>query len=174
MTADALELRHFGHDDLPQIRQTLIDVHADVHAADMDEFAQKFPWFVDHWGGRPTFSCVIAYDGDEPAGFAYGAPDEEGRETWRDFVSPAPERTATFFLSELMVRKKWRKTGLSQRLAAALTGNRSEALAMLFVDTEHPKVQALYESWGFRKVGERQPFADSPLFAVMLAELPLT
>lgn len=175
MTSDALELRHYGHDDLPEIRQTLIDVHADVHAANMaDEFRQKFPWFVDHWGGRQGFSCVIAYDDSEPAGFAYGAPDEEGRETWRDFVSPAPECTATFFLSELMVREKWRKTGLSQRLTAALMDSRNEALAMLFVDTEHPRVQALYESWGYRKVGERQPFPDSPRYAVMLADLPLT
>ncbi len=34
-------------------------------------------------------------------------------------------------------------------------------------------VQALYESWGYRKVGERQPFPDSPVYAVMLADLPL-
>ena len=41
------------------------------------------------------------------------------------------------------------------------------------MDTTHPKVQALYESWGYRKVGQRQPFPDSPVYAVMLAELPL-
>ncbi|MER6632350.1 GNAT family N-acetyltransferase, partial [Streptomyces sp. NPDC000987] len=31
-----------------------------------------------------------------------------------------------------------------------------------------------YESWGYRKVGERQPFPDSPLYAVMLKELKPT
>ena len=70
MTANALDLRHFTHEDLPKIRQTLIDVHADVHADRMgdDEFRQKFPWFVDHWGGNPGFSCVIAYDSEsQPA-----------------------------------------------------------------------------------------------------------
>lgn len=50
---------------------------------------------------------------------------------------------------------------------------REEDLAVLLVDTRHPKVQVLYESWGYRKVGERQPFPDSPVFAVMLTELPL-
>jgi hypothetical protein len=35
-------------------------------------------------------------------------------------------------------------------------------------------VQVLYEGWGLRKVGERQPFADSPVYAVMIAELPLS
>ncbi|WP_324607960.1 hypothetical protein [Streptomyces rimosus] len=81
----APELRHFSHADLPDIRQTLIDVHADVHAARMadDKFRRKFPWFVDHWGGNPGFSCVVAYDGSQAVGFAYGAPGAPGREWWR-------------------------------------------------------------------------------------------
>ncbi|MYR18209.1 GNAT family N-acetyltransferase, partial [Streptomyces sp. SID6137] len=32
MTTPALELRHYGHADLPEIRQTLIDVQRDVYA----------------------------------------------------------------------------------------------------------------------------------------------
>jgi len=47
-------------------------------------------------------------------------------------------------------------------------------MVALSVDTTHPKVQALYESWGYRKGGESRPFADSPLYALMVAELPLT
>ncbi|WP_030595259.1 hypothetical protein, partial [Streptomyces rimosus] len=72
----ALELRHFTYADLREVRQTLIGVHADVHAARMtdDAFRQRFPWFVDHWGSNPEFSCAIAYDGGEAAGFAYEAP----------------------------------------------------------------------------------------------------
>lgn len=34
-------------------------------------------------------------------------------------------------------------------------------------------VQALYEDCGCRKAGERHPFPDLPVYAVMLAELPL-
>lgn len=170
----ALELRHYRHDDLPDIRQTLLDVHADVYAAEMeDEFNQKFPWFVDHWGGHPHFACVIAYDGDEVVGFVYGAPGTEGREWWRTRLDPAPEQSRTFHFSELMVRDRWRKTGAAERLHRALMEARDESLAALLVDVTHPKVQALYESWGYRKVGEDQPFPDSPVFAVMLADLPL-
>ncbi len=62
---------------------------------------------------------------------------------------------------------------MSERLTRALMADRDEDLVVLLVDTEHPRVQALYESWGFREVGERQPFPDSPVYAVMLAELPL-
>lgn len=35
----------------------------------------------------------------------------------------------------------------------------------------HPKVQGLYESWGYAKAGEQQPFADSPVYAVMVKPL---
>lgn len=174
MTGRALVLRHFTHDDLPEIRQTLIEVHNEVYAAEMaDEFNQKFPWFVDHWGGHPEFSCVIAYDGDEVAGFAYGAPAKQGREWWREHLNPSPGKDRTFSFSELMVREQWRKTGAAERLTRGLLDGRGEALAVLLVDADHPKVQDLYESWGFRQLGPYQPFADSPLFTVMLADLPL-
>jgi hypothetical protein len=72
-----------------------------------------------------------------------------------------------------MVRPSWRRTGASVQLHHTLPASRHEDLAVLTVDTIHPSIQAMYESWGYRKVGEDQPFPDSPLFAVMLAELPL-
>lgn len=173
MTAD-LVVRHFTHDDLPQIRQTLIDIHADAYADAMDDdFNQRFPWFVDHWGGNPGFSCVIAYDGDEAVGFAYGAPAAPDREWWREHLDPAPEKHRTFSFSELAVRKNRRKTGAAAVLSRALMDDRDEDLAVLLVDPAHPRVQALYETWGYRKVGERQPFPDSPVYAVMLIDLPL-
>lgn len=171
-TATTMDLRRYGHDDLPQIRQTLLDVHADAYADDMDdEFTQRFSWFVDHWGGNPGFSCVIAYDDGEPVGFAYGAPSTPGREWWSECLSEPPTDASTFSFSELMVRPKWRKTGASVQLHDALLADRPEALSALLVDPDHPKVQALYERWGYSKVGNRQPFPDSPNFAVMLRPL---
>ncbi|WP_327591565.1 GNAT family N-acetyltransferase [Streptomyces chartreusis] len=171
MTAATVDLRHFGHDDLSQIRQTLLDVHADAYADDMTEFDERFPWFVDHWGSNPGFACVIGYEDGEPVGFAYGAPAKEGREWWREHLSEPPADTSTFAISELMVRPKWRKTGTAERLHIALLEGRTEAQAVLLVDPDHPKVQALYVDWGYREVGHRQPFPDSPNYAVMLRDL---
>ncbi|MBO0654188.1 GNAT family N-acetyltransferase [Streptomyces triculaminicus] len=169
-----IDVRHFTHDDAAEIRQTLLDVHADAYADRADDpFVQRFPWFVDHWSSHPGFSCVIGYDGSEPVGYAYGAAANPDREWWREHLTPAPAKTRTFHVSELMVRPKWRKHGHSERLHRALLGVRDDDLAALLVDVTHPKVQALYESWGYRKVGERQPFPDSPVYAVMLADLPL-
>ncbi|MFC4035276.1 GNAT family N-acetyltransferase [Streptomyces polygonati] len=174
-TAPVLEVRRYGHDDLPQIRQAILDIHADAYAELRDDpFVQRFPWFVDHWGGNPGFACVIAYDEDEAVGFAYGAPATPGREWWREHLDPAPERDRTFSFSEMAVRVGWRKIGAGKRLADALMEGRDEDLAVLLVDPDHPRVRALYESWGYRKVGDRRPFPDSPTYAVMLAELPLT
>ncbi|TMU97386.1 GNAT family N-acetyltransferase [Streptomyces sp. DASNCL29] len=175
LSATGLDVRRFTHADLPEIRQTLIDVHADAYADEMDdEFNQRFPWFVDHWGGLPGFSCVIAFDGDKAVGFAYGAPAVPGREWWREHLDPAPAKDLTFSYSELAVIPEWRKKGVAERLTRTLLEKRDEDLVVLLVDPDHPRVQALYESWGFRKVGKRQPFPDSPVYAVMLAELPLS
>ncbi|MEU6934432.1 GNAT family N-acetyltransferase [Streptomyces sp. NPDC046374] len=175
MTTPTYTLRPYGPSEAGEIRQILLDVHADAYADQMDDpfhEQERFAWFVDHWSGLPGFTCVIAYDGDEPAGYAYGAPAVHGREWWRDYLDPAPEATATFSLSELMVRPKWRATGLSAQLHTELIGPRPEPLTVLLVDTTHPRVQALYETWGYQKVGERQPFADTPLYAVMVCGLP--
>lgn len=166
-----IEFVRYGHDDLPAVRQTLIDIHGDSYADAMeDPFNQRFPWFVDHWGGNPDFACVIASDGADPVGLAYGAPSRTGSEWWRDHWTPQGD-SSTFALSELMVRPAWRKTGISKRLHDFLLAARPEALAVLFVDLTHPKVEALYESWAYRKVGEHRPFADSPLYAVMVKDL---
>lgn len=70
-----------------------------------------------------------------------------------------------------MVRPKWRKTGASHQLHEALLAGRPEVLAVLLVDTTHPRVHTLYEAWCYRKVSNRQPFADSPLYALMLKQL---
>ncbi|MEU9273239.1 GNAT family N-acetyltransferase [Streptomyces sp. NPDC048251] len=169
-----IDLRHYRHGSLPEgFRQMLIDVHTDSYADAMDlEFNRKFPWFVDHWSAMIGFTCVVAFDGDEPTGFAYGAPLQPGREWWRSTdYEPNNGYTATYAVSEVMVRPAWRKQGIADRLHEALLTERDEDLAVLLVDVTHPKVGELYATWGYTKVGEQQPFADSPLYAVMVKHL---
>ncbi|MFF3275943.1 acetyltransferase [Streptomyces chrestomyceticus] len=71
-----------------------------------------------------------------------------------------------------MVRVPWRKTGVSKALHDALLEDRSEERATLLVDQSHPKVHALYESWGWHTLGDLRPrIENAPLFHAML--LPL-
>ncbi|MFK4070432.1 GNAT family N-acetyltransferase [Streptomyces sp. NPDC029674] len=81
--------------------------------------------------------------------------------------------TRTYALSELMVREPWRKTGTARRLHDALLNTRTEERAMLLVNQSHPKVHALYESWGWQTLGDLRPhIPDAPLFHAMLLPLP--
>lgn len=48
---------------------------------------------------------------------------------------------------------------------------RDSDVVTLFVDTAHPRVEARYESRGYRQVDESKPFEGSPWFAVMLRDL---
>ncbi|MFJ1756487.1 GNAT family N-acetyltransferase [Kitasatospora sp. NPDC088134] len=179
MTTDTgttgIDLTHYRGGHLPEgFRELLLDIHADAYRDQLhDEFVQQFPWFVDRWSGLPGFTCVVGTDTatGEPVGFAYGAPAVEGREWWRDHLPQVPADSSTYAVSELMVRPAWRKRGFSLQLHDALLADRPEALAVLLVDPDHPRVQDLYESWGYEAVGHRQPFADSPRYAVMLKTL---
>ncbi|MFJ8255400.1 hypothetical protein [Streptomyces sp. NPDC094466] len=56
--------------------------------------------------------------------------------------------TRTYALSELMVREPWRRTGTARHLHDTLLTHRPEQRAKLLVYQDHPKVHALYQSWG--------------------------
>ena len=147
-----IDLRRYRHDDVtPELKQTLVAVHADAYADAMDDpFNQRFAWFVDHWSSNPGFSCVLGYEKDEPIGLAYGASAVPQREWWREHWTPEGD-SSTFALSELMVRPKWRKTGAGQQLHDALLEDRTEALAVLLVDTTHPRGSAPVRVLGLPK-----------------------
>ncbi|MBB1245824.1 GNAT family N-acetyltransferase [Streptomyces durbertensis] len=169
-----MELRMYTREDAAGVREMLLDMHESVHDGGSDRFRarERFAWFVDRWSGKESWSCVIGFDEGEPAGFAYGAAFGRGG-WWKGSERPAsiPPMESVFALSELLVVEKWRKTGLSDALHEALVDSRGDDVATLLVDVTHPKVLALYESWGYTKVDEQKPFEDSPVFAVMVKRL---
>ncbi|WP_234354645.1 acetyltransferase [Streptomyces sp. NRRL WC-3618] len=53
-----------------------------------------------------------------------------------------------------------------------LLAERDEERATLLVDPTRSegRLKAVYESWGYRDIGDQQPFDDSPVFATMLRD----
>ncbi|ADI10015.1 putative acetyltransferase [Streptomyces bingchenggensis BCW-1] len=169
-----MDLKHYGQEDVKDIRTMLLDIHDTVYEGLSGTFdsRERFAQFVDGWSSRDEWVCVIGFEEHEPVGYAYGAPFSPGG-WWRGSKRPeslSPGERA-FALSELMVMPRWRKTGTSLELHEALLSSRNEEAVTLFVDLAHPKVVTLYESWGYKKVDESKPYDDSPTFAVMLKRL---
>jgi GNAT superfamily N-acetyltransferase len=169
-----MDLKHYGQEDVKDIRTMLLDIHDAVYEGLPGTFdsRERFVQFVDGWSSRDGWVCVIGFDEGEPVGYAYGAPFSPGG-WWRGSERPQSlgPRERAFALSELMVMPRWRKTGTSLKLHEALLSGRDEEAVTLFVDLSHPKVVALYESWGYEKADESKPYDDSPTFAVMLRRL---
>ncbi|MFJ4683543.1 GNAT family N-acetyltransferase [Streptomyces sp. NPDC088789] len=170
----AMEVKHYGQQDAKSIRTMLLDIHDAAYEGSTEAFdsRERFAEFVDGWSSRPGWVCLIGFDEGEPVGYIYGAPFSPGG-WWRGSDRPQSlgDQDRAFALSELMVLPRWRKTGASLKLHEALLASRDEEAVTLFVDLSHPKVVALYESWGYEKVDHSKPYDDSPMFAVMLRPL---
>ncbi|WP_438297806.1 GNAT family N-acetyltransferase [Streptomyces sp. HUAS TT7] len=178
-----IDIRHYDHHHAAELRPLLLDVYAEVYAkaAETDPFAgvERFAQGLDGWSSRPGWTCTVGYDNDQAVGYAYGAPLPSDAKWWGGLLTAVPADvleetgTRTYALSELMVRVPWRKTGAARRLHDALLAERTEERATLLVDQEHPKVHALYESWGWTTLGDLRPrIPDAPLFHAMLLDLP--
>ncbi|MBC2879803.1 MULTISPECIES: GNAT family N-acetyltransferase [Streptomyces] len=176
-----------SYTDVKAVRMTLLEVFADVYAAEADAFhsVDRFAERLDAHASRPGWEAVVAYqeepNGEPPraVGFAYGVPLAPGGRWWSHMITPLPDgydredgkRTLAF--NELMIRRPWRGTGLSTRLHDALLSGRTEERVTLLVDPKHPGVVKLYRSWGYEEVGSQRPFPDSPVFLCMTRPLRL-
>lgn len=170
----ALELRHYR--DIQAVRQTLIDLYADVRAPllhlpnyAIGAFAER----LERHGTEPGFEVVIGYDQGEPVGYAYGNTITSGDRWWTRMAEPMPpEATATpaLALKELGVRIPWRGTGVARRIHDELVADRPEERVTLMVNPAagDGKVLALYEAWGYEAVNRVQPSPDAPPLIAMI------
>lgn len=169
MTVDLLTTNYYTGGSLQELRALLLNVYADVYAEDIatnpffsvERFEERLEAHVAAGG----WGCVVAEvgggvggeAGSEVAGFTYGFT--------------ARGDAATFKLCENMLREKWRKRGISRVMHDELVSRRQEARAELLVRRERPRLRAMYETWGYERVGEQLPFPDAPLYDVMALAL---
>ncbi|MFF4648199.1 GNAT family N-acetyltransferase [Streptomyces sp. NPDC001389] len=167
-----MDLKWYTHADAQDVRSLLLDIHDEVYANDPDPFTsrERFSYFVDTWSGRKDWSCVSGWENGGPVGYAYGSKFKQGG-WWKGSDRPRGVLGRILALSELMVVPQWQGTGRAQQIHDALVESFDVDFVTLLVDSTHPKVQALYEKWGYEKRDEAKPSDDSPLYAVMVKTL---
>ncbi len=167
-----MDLKHYTHEDARDVRALLLDIHDEAYADSSSPFhsRERFSYFVDLWSAREDWQCVSGLEEGGPVGYAYGSMLKPGG-WWKGHQRPSGLRGSVFALSELMVIPKWRGTGRAQQIHDALLADLTADMVSLQVEAEHPKVRALYERWGYSKVGESKPSEDSPVYAVMVRKL---
>ncbi|QKW08107.1 GNAT family N-acetyltransferase [Streptomyces sp. NA04227] len=167
-----MDLKRYTHADAPDVRSLLLDIHDEVYANAPDPFhsRERFSYFVDLWSGREDWLCISGWEDDSPVGYAYGSRFKPGG-WWKGASRPKGVRGRIFALSELMVVPRWQGTGRAQPLHDALLHEVEVDFVTLLVDSTHPKVQALYEKWGYEEYGETEPPDDSPRCAVMIKDV---
>ena len=174
MTSAGFEFRHFR--DIEPVWDTLIEVYAEVRADRLHDphySVERYGERLARHASEPGWETVVAYDGNEAVGYAYGNTIEFGDRYWKRITSPLPEsltQIPTLALKEIMVRVPWRKTGASIGIHDSLLAARSETQVTLMVNplAGDGKVHSLYETWGYRDIGESQPSPDSPVLMAMV------
>jgi ribosomal protein S18 acetylase RimI-like enzyme len=175
-----LDIQLHDADGLHEQREEILAVHAEVNAERLDDpfYSSARYWQrVEAYATRDGFAMASARLGNELIGFALGYTLPANSLWWRGFrgnVDPAlltETGRRTFALNELMVRPAWRRRGYARALHDALLQDRSEARVTLLVRPDNAPAHAAYQSWGWYKLGELQPFDDSPVFDVMMRDL---
>lgn len=138
--------------------------------------------FIDHYllhAQRPGMRLIIARDGKDAVGFAYGyyLPGDTGWWTSVDQVLTddftREDGKRTWVILELAVREQWRRRGVATALHAALLDGLDIERVTLTVrpEPEAAPAQAAYASWGYRTVGVAHPWEDAPFYNAMVLEL---
>ncbi|MFF8831406.1 GNAT family N-acetyltransferase [Streptomyces sp. NPDC015131] len=170
-----IEVRHLTRLDRPE-RQTLLDVYADVRAEliHLPNYAvSAFAERLDRHASEPGFEITLGYDGEEPVGYAYVNTVEHDDRWWKRIEPlPGPDYTGqpALALKEIGVRKPWRGTGAAKRLHDALLARRTEQYVTLMVNPQagDGKVHRLYQTWGYRDLGDSRPSPASPVLRAMI------
>jgi GNAT superfamily N-acetyltransferase len=167
-----MDLKQYTHAEARDVRTLLLDIHDEAYADSQDPFhsRERFSHYVDLWSSREDWLCVSGWEEGGPVGYAYGSKFKPGG-WWKGHRRPSDLRGSVFALSEFMVIPKWRGTGRAQQIHDALLREVTADMVTLLVESVRPRVQALYERWGYNKVGEAKPSDDSPLYAVMVRKL---
>ena len=178
---DRLTLTIYGTDTSLNQRSTVRDLYAEIYAEppynegpdEADDFAFGWHRTID----QRNFRLVIARRADEPIGFAFGVQLRARTKWWTGALSSLPDDITTeytgrtFAIIEMAVRRPYRRQGVGRQLHTHLIAGLSEERIALLVRPEASAPQHAYLSWGYRAVGQIQPFPGAPAYNAMIKQL---
>lgn len=179
-TRDELDLVTVGGDQLGGLRAELLDVYRDAYADRIGNpfYAPDRYWErISGYATRDGFALVAGRVDDALVGYALGFRLAADTAWWEDLQTPVEpadvveDGARTFAVNELMVRPVYRGRGYGRALHDALLTGRPERRATLLVRPDNHPARPAYVRWGWRKLGETQPFPDSPRYDVMVYNL---
>ncbi|MFI1801894.1 N-acetyltransferase [Streptomyces sp. NPDC020379] len=146
------EFQHLEHYQLPRMRTQLLR-----HAQ------------------RPGCVATVAWQRENPVGYAYGCPLGPDNTWWPRAYPPPPtditreDGQRTFRIDEIAILTSWRGTGTARKIHDhLLSGWTGRATLMVSPLAGNGKVQAVYEEWGYVPVAHAQPQNTSPVLTVMI------
>jgi ribosomal protein S18 acetylase RimI-like enzyme len=178
---DQLTLTIYGTGTSLNQARTVRDLYAEIYAEppyregsdEADDFASGWHRTID----QRNFRLVIARRADEPIGFAFGVQLRARTKWWNGALTPLPDDVTTeypgrtFAIIELAVRRPYRRQGIGHQLHTHLIAGLPEERITLLVRPEETAPQQAYLSWGYRTVGQIQPFPDAPVYNAMIKQL---
>lgn len=175
--------RHNGPEAAATALDLFLQAYEEVYAEPpYNEGPSDVAQFIEHYVQhvrREGMRLIIARDGNEVVGFAYGSclPADTGwwgnvdEDLSEDFVHETGTRT--WVILELAVRKAWRRRGIAKALHDALLDGLPVQRVTLTVrpEPEAAPAQAAYAAWGYRTVGISHPWEDAPFYRAMVLDL---
>jgi ribosomal protein S18 acetylase RimI-like enzyme len=182
MAEAEVTLTHHTAEEAPALLDELCDAYADAYGVEPSvEKTAAFRARAVKALSLDGYDLVIARSGNHGPvrGFAFGY-SVPARGPWWENLDPDPGEdfkhetgSRTVLLAELEVRRAWQKKGLGRKLHDEFLAGRSEERATLSSNPESDDVRALYERWGWRRLGRRSRRPGDYLAAYDIWLLPL-
>jgi hypothetical protein len=180
---DGVTLAHRGAEAVSPLLDDICAVYADAYGqGPSEDGGAKVAAFRDRATkalGRPGYELVTAHAGHALAGFVFGysLPSETH---WWDDLMPEPsveflreDGSRTFVLAEIEVGRKYQGSGVGRALHDKILDGRQEERATLATGPGADAARAIYEGWGWQKVGAVPGAAGDYFSEYVLYVLPL-
>ncbi|MBF6165540.1 GNAT family N-acetyltransferase [Streptomyces gardneri] len=180
MTSRSLELARYDATGTLELANELKAVYFDSHREQ-----QENPWYSparfwerleEMYAPIAGFELVAGRIEGRMIGYAFGTPYCRPQVVWKKAFRvypqfpPTSNGTPVYIFREFAIHPDYQGQGFARTIHDALLSQRPEPLAYLLVRVGNP-ARAAYEAWGWRVIGQDQPFVDSPVMDEMA--LPL-